>query len=86
MASTSVHLPDQLLHDLDRLAAERGSSRNRLIVESCLRLVEDQRRWPEGFFSNHHLSADDLAELQRGAAELDAAIAAGRRSRTAPPF
>jgi metal-responsive CopG/Arc/MetJ family transcriptional regulator len=58
MASTSVHFPGGLLEELDYVAATLGISRNRLIVDSCEQTVRRRRQWPEGFFTNDHLSAD----------------------------
>jgi hypothetical protein len=86
MPNTSVHFPDGLLEEMDRLAAERGMSRNRLIVESCQKMVRTRCEWPPELLSNTHLSAADLAELQSGAEELEAAIAASRRNRPSTPF
>ena len=86
MPNTSVHFPDPLLANLDRIASERGVSRNRLIVESCRRTVEERTRWPEGFFSNEHLSAEDLKVLQEDCQDFEQAIRTARRSRTDPPF
>jgi hypothetical protein len=86
VASTSVHIPKALVEELDRVAAERGISRNRLIVEACRRVVSERRDWPEGFFSNAHLLPDDLAELERHADAFSDAILAARRSRTSDPL
>lgn len=86
MPDTSVHFPAPLLASLDRVARERGTSRNRLIVESCRRAVEEQARWPDGFFSNHHLNAEELQVLQEGCEDFEQAVRATRRSRTDPPF
>lgn len=82
MGSTSVHMPDKLLKELDELATESGTSRNRLIVQACQVLVTSTRRsWPAGFFRNDHLDERDLAELRAGGKDLLQAIARGRRSR-----
>ena len=86
MANTSVHLPESMLEELDRLAAERGMSRNRLIVESCRRVVEERSCWPEGLFSNDHLTEQDLKELRRGERAFQEAIEVGRKSRASTPF
>ena len=86
MPNTSVHLPQALLTSLDRVAAERGTSRNRLIVESCQRAVEELSRWPPELFSNDHLSDADLRELQEGEPDFRQAVENARRSRTRPPF
>lgn len=89
--NTSVHFPDDLLEALDRMAARRGVSRNRVIVESCRRAVA---RWKkpekkisrEEFFSDRHLSRADLRLLRRGHGDFDRALASARRSRGNPPF
>lgn len=86
MPNTSVHFPEPLLASLDRIAAERGISRNRVIVESCRRTAEERAQWSPGFFSNDHLSAEDLRVLREGCEDFEGAIRAARRSRTDPPF
>ncbi len=86
MPNTSVHFPEPVLESLDRMAREQGKSRNRLIVESCRRTIEEQTRWPDGFFSNDHLSAEDLRVLQQDCEDFEQAIRTARRSRTVPPF
>lgn len=86
MPNTSVHFPQLLLAGLDRIAAERGISRNRLIVESCRRVVDERACWPAGLFSNDHLSDAELQELQRGEREFLEAIDGDRRSRARSPF
>jgi len=35
VANTSVHFPEGMLDELDRLAEERGVSRNRVIVDEA---------------------------------------------------
>lgn len=86
MANTSVHFPEGLLDELDRLAGERGVSRNRVIVDSCRQALRSRRQWPDGFFSNAHRTSDELRELAEGADEFARALAAARRSRRVPPF
>jgi predicted transcriptional regulator len=86
MGSTSVHFPDALLAELDHVAAERGVSRNRLIVDSCRSAVRARKHWPDGFFSNARFSSGELAELQGGAAEFAETIARSRRNRRKPPL
>lgn len=86
MGSTSVHIPRELLDELDRSAAERGMSRNRLIVEACRQAVRARHRWPEGFFSNARFSAEELSELQGGAEAFAAATARSRRNRRPRPL
>lgn len=87
MASTSVHLPADVLARLDRMARRARVSRNSLIVRACERLLaEDTGDWPEGFFENAHLSKAELRELNEGAQEMRESIEEGRRSRAAEPF
>ncbi len=86
MASTSVHFPEALVEELDRLARERGVSRNRLIVEACRRVIRERDVWPAGFFANQHLTPEDLSELEDGAAEFTDSVLSARRSRTEPPL
>lgn len=86
VANTSVHFPEGLLDELDRLAEDRGVSRNRVIVDSCREALRARRQWPPGFFSNVHRTAAELRELQDGAEEFARALEAGRRSRRTPPF
>ena len=84
MPNTSVHLPQALLTSLDRIAAERGTSRNRLIVESCQRVVEERSCWSPELFSNDHLSDTEPQELREG--DFLETIEHARQSRTRPPF
>jgi hypothetical protein len=87
MPSTSVHLPHDLVVTLDALAARRRVSRNRLILEACECLVQqDAGEWPEGFFANDDLSAADLRELRAAGRALEAASHRLRRNRRGSPF
>ena len=87
MASTSAHIPSELLARLDDIAARRGTSRNRLIVEACKLLAEgDGGEWPAGFFSNEDLGREELVLLRSGADEMMQNVKASRRSRVAAPF
>ncbi len=86
MPNTSVHFPPSLLASLDRIAAEQGVSRNRVIVESCRRTAAETTTWPQGFFSNDHLTAAELEALQEAGDDFDEAMRATRRSRTRPLF
>ena len=61
-------------------------SRNRLIVESCRRVVEERSCWPEGLFSNDHLTEQDLKQLRQGERAFQEVIAVGRKSRASTPF
>lgn len=84
MASTSVHLPASVVERLDRLAADRGVSRNRIILEACESLLAEPRSaWPVGFFE-HGPSGEDLAILRAAGREMEEAIRASRRDRPVP--
>ncbi len=87
MASTSVHLPGNLLSRLDELAAARDLSRNKLIVEACELLLQTEGgRWPHGFLSNEGYSIDDLEALRAGGEQLLDSVQAARRSKAEPPL
>ena len=87
MANTSLHLPGELLEQLDEIAKEDGESRNRVIVRACTELVRHRtKRWPTGYFTNDHLTADDLQLLRESAAEFIGSIESARRSKTEPPL
>lgn len=86
MASTSVHLPAGIVEQLDRLAAERGTSRNRIILEACEGLIAQRRGdWPAGFFESE-LGPEDLDELRSAGTEMESAILQSRRARPVPPL
>lgn len=87
-----VDFPAAVLVGLDRVAAEKGIPRNRLIVEACRRMVESGRRTvaetrpSDDFFPDDHLSAADRRLLREGLREFDEALESARRSRARPPF
>lgn len=86
MPNTSVYFPKSVLSGLARIAKERGMSRNRLIVESCRRVVEERTSWPVDLFSNDHLSETDLQLLRKGEDSFLDAVETARRSRVRPPM
>ena len=87
MPTTTIHLPSRLLRALDAVAARRKASRNRLVVEACQRLVDDDLgEWPAGFLEMAHLSAGERGELAAVGIEMERAIRISRRSRRRPPF
>ncbi len=87
MPTTTIHMPPQLLRALDAVAARRKASRNRLVVEACQRLVqEDLGEWPPGFFEMTHLSRKDRRELEAAGREMEKAVMKARRNRRKPPF
>lgn len=86
MASTSVHLPAAIVEQLDRVAAARGTSRNRVILQACEDLLAEHRGdWPTGFFESS-LRPEELEELRAGGRELEGTILAARRDRQVPPL
>ena len=86
MPTPTVRLPSHLLPPLDAVAARRKASRNRLVVEACRRLVEeDLAEWPPGFLEIAHLSTRDQGELRGTVTEMEKAIRAARRIRRKPP-
>ena len=86
MPNWSVYFPRSVLAALVRIAEERGMSRNRLIVESCRRVMEERTNWPADLFSNDHLSEKDLQLLRKGEDGFLDAIGSARRSRVHLPF
>lgn len=87
MPTTTIHLPSDLLRALDAVAARRKATRNRLVVEACRRLVdEDLGEWPPGFLEMKHLTPRDRKTLRAGGKEFERIILTSRRSRRKPPF
>ncbi len=87
MASTSVHLPEELIERLDRLARESDKSRNRVILEACEAYLAGAREeWPDDFFSSRRLARSDVKMLQESLEEWLETLQSSRRNRTAEPF
>ena len=87
MASTSVHMPPDLIERLDELARETGTSRNRLIVQACEAYVERARgEWPEDFFSDERIGRAGISELRRSLQDWLQDLQSARSSRTRTPF
>ncbi len=81
MPSTTVHIPDPLLQQIDSLIGEKGISRNRFIVNACEEaLKNDAGKWPKDFFEDD-LSDDDLLLLKESVVEMSDAIIGNRRNR-----
>lgn len=82
--STTIHVPPDLLREVDVAARRQGISRNKFVLAACRdALKRDQGVWPEGFFEME-LTPDDAALLQDASREMEEAIHAKRRSRGAP--
>lgn len=87
MANTSVHLPEELIERLDRLARESGRSRNRVILEACRAYLAGAREdWPDDFFSGHRLARSDAIMLRGSLEEWLETIQSSRRNRTIERF
>lgn len=87
MASTSVHLPEDLVARLDEIAQEIGRSRNRVIIEACEAYLAGAREhWPAGFFSSDRLARPDEKALQDSLEEWLETIQSSRRNRAVAPF
>jgi hypothetical protein len=85
MASISMHLPPALVAQLDAIAARRGTSRDRLIVQACEALLAAEPGvWPPGFFETE-LTPEEQAILQTAGEEMEATILASRRDKSTPP-
>ena len=83
MASTTFHIPDGLLHDIDRAARSMGVSRNRFVLQACGEALARQAgEWPAGFFDTSNSKEDEelLAEATR---ELEEGVLAQRMNRGA---
>lgn len=83
MATTTVHIPDELLRRIDRAAQSLGVSRNRFVLAACSDALDRQAgEWPEGFFDPPGAEEQRLLEEATKALEQD--VLASRRSRGAP--
>jgi hypothetical protein len=81
MPSTTVHLPDALLIQIDQIVSEMGISRNRFIIMACENALKNSAgQWPESFFETD-LSAANLKLLKEGVAEMEGAILRMRKNR-----
>ena len=81
MATTTIHIPESLLADIDRVAGASGMSRNRFVMEACREAVNRfEGDWPDGFFRKERSSADQklLIEATR---EMEQDIRSARRNR-----
>lgn len=83
MPSTTFHIPNELLDDIDRAARTRGQSRNRFVLEACREaLARKAGDWPEGFFSPL-ADPDDERLLAEAGRDFEAMVLAQRRNRGA---
>jgi len=81
MPSTTVHLPDQLLSEIDRIVKEESISRNRFIIKACEKALKNSAgKWPDDFFKSE-LNKEDLQLLREGVTEMETAIIKSRKNR-----
>ncbi|MGH9318663.1 MAG: CopG family ribbon-helix-helix protein [Vicinamibacteria bacterium] len=87
MASTSVHLPEDLVARLDQIARESGRSRNRVILEALEAYVsKGRKKWPEDFLPADRLDDRDTRELRESLREWISTLRSSRRNRGTGPF
>jgi len=82
MASTTVHLPEDLLEALDAHAKAQGISRNRFIRRALEQALRERDAWSPGFLEElrRPLSASDARAVDELVEEVRT-----RRSSKAPP-
>jgi hypothetical protein len=83
VASTTFHVPDDLLVDIDRAARARGQSRNRFVLQACREaLARKGGDWPRDFFAPP-ANPEDERLLAEAGKELETVVLAHRRNRGA---
>lgn len=81
MPSTTIHIPDKLLSNIDRAVKDQDISRNRFIINACEQALKNRAgQWPEVFF-NTELNEEDFELLQEGVLEMEAEITSKRKNR-----
>ena len=81
MPSTTIHVNDELLLKIDKIAKEKGISRNRFIIQACqMALDNNDGKWPENFFKKE-LDENDLKLLRDSVSEMEETIIGFRRNR-----
>ncbi len=81
MPSTTIHVNDELLLKIDKIAKEKGISRNRFIIQACqMALDNNDGKWPENFFKKE-LDENDLKLLRDSVSEMEETIIRFRRNR-----
>lgn len=81
---TTVHLPADLLQQVDRRAAARGISRNRYIRKALEDALHHETDWSPRFAAILREAGSD-PERGQVVNEMMRAIRSGRRSRKRPP-
>jgi len=87
VATTSIHLSADALAALDRVAAEEGVSRNRLIVRACEAMLRRRERsWPSSFLAGDSATPEEWNTLQAEADSFIERTRSARRSIGDAPF
>jgi predicted transcriptional regulator len=81
--ATTVHLPPDLLEQIDRRAGELGISRNRYIVRALEDAVEGETGWSQSFLDMMADAARDT-ESHEAVDEMMRAISSRRTSKRPP--
>lgn len=82
---TSVHLPKDLLEEIDRRAAEEGLSRNRYIVEALRASIERETAWSPRLLNMIAEAAED-EESGEAVEKMLQVISSARTRKDAPSF
>lgn len=83
MASTSVHIPEELLARLDRRAKALNMSRNRVIIETLEHGLRDTDEWSPEFLEALDALRPSRDRLQAARALSDEVVS--KRSRAKGP-
>ncbi len=78
---TTIHLPDELLAEVDERARALRMSRSRYITRALRRLLAEETEWSAGFFEQLADQAEDVADDVR---EMMEAIKGARSSKEPP--
>jgi predicted transcriptional regulator len=81
--STTIHIPDRLIAQVDERARELGLSRNRLILRAIERLLEQDVAWSPSFLEELHQASGDR-EGRRALSQMRRAITRSRTRKAAP--
>jgi predicted urease superfamily metal-dependent hydrolase len=85
MPSTTVHIPDELLSEIDKIVRKMGITRNRFVIHACRRAVESAAgQWPKGFFDQRR-DGKEFRLLRDAVEEMESKILSRRSSRKGSP-
>lgn len=83
MTSTTFHIPDDFLREIDRAAQTMHVSRNRFVLQACEEALARQAgEWPAGFFDSSY-STEDEELLSEATRDLEKSVLARRMNRGA---